>query len=241
MVRSRLDLLLVERGLAESREKAKAMIMAGLVTVDHQRPTKPGVLFRNDISIDVKQTSQYVGRGGVKLAAALDAFDIDPSGAVALDVGASTGGFTDCLLQRGAAKVYAVDVGYGQLAHKLRIDPRVAVKERVNARYGIPIPEKADIATADVSFISLRKVLMPIAEVLKRPAVAVVLFKPQFEVGKGQVGKGGVVRDPLLHARVLGEFLLWAVEQGFRVLGVIPSPILGDAGNREFLVYLKVE
>ncbi len=241
MVRSRLDLLLVERGLAESRDRAKAMIMAGLVTVGHQRPAKPGALYPNDVAIDVKETAQYVGRGGIKLAAALDAFKIDPTGTVALDVGASTGGFTDCLLQRGAAKVYAVDVGYGQLAYKLRTDPRVAVMERVNARHGIAIPEQVDVATADVSFISLRMIVRPIAEVLKRPGVLVLLFKPQFEVGKGQIGKGGVVRDPLLHARVLGDFLIWAINGGFRVLGVIPSPITGDAGNREFLIYLRVE
>lgn len=241
MARSRLDVLLVERGLAESRDKAKAMIMAGLVSVDHRRPPKPGTLYPNDVAINVKETSQYVGRGGIKLAAALDAFRIDPAGAVALDVGASTGGFTDCLLQRGAAKVYAVDVGYGQLAYRLRADPRVMVMERVNARHGISIPEKVDIATADVSFISLRMVLGPITEVLKRPGKLVLLFKPQFEVGKGQVGKGGVVRDPLLHARTLGDFLTWAIKEKFRVLGLIPSPVSGDAGNREFLIYLKVE
>lgn len=241
MGKSRLDILLVQKGLAETREKARALIMAGLVSVGQQKATKAGSFFPDTASITVKETPEFVSRGGVKLAAALDHFNIDPTGAVAVDVGASTGGFTDCLLKRGAALVYAVDVGHGQLAYSLRIDPRVVVMERVNARKGISLPEQVDIATADVSFISLKLIVPSVAPVLKRPGELVLLFKPQFEVGRGKVGKGGVVRDPLIHAQALGDFLLWAIAHGYRLLGLIPSPILGDAGNREFFVYLKVE
>lgn len=236
-----MDVLLVERGLAESREKARALIMAGLVAVDQGKATKPGALFSDTASIAVKEAPKFVGKGGVKLAVALDDFNIDPRGAVVVDVGASTGGFTDCLLQRGASRVYAVDVGYGQLAYSLRTDPRVVVMEKVNARHGFSLPEPVDLATADVSFISLKMIVPNLAPLLRKPGRLVLLFKPQFEVGKGKVGKGGVVRDPALHAQALGDFLLWAVAQRYRLQGLVPSPLLGDAGNREFFIYLKVE
>lgn len=236
----RLDLLLVERGLAESRENARALIIAGEVLANERLATKPGTLVREDVAIRMLQKPPFVSRGGLKLAHALDRFQIDVDSQVALDVGASTGGFTDCLLKRGAIRVYAVDVGYGQLDYRLRVDPRVVVMERVNARYPFSVPEPVGLATVDLSFISLEKVVPTVAQLMKPDGRIICLVKPQFEVGRSQVGKGGLVKDPSLHARVLGRFISWAIGRGFRIKGLTPSPILGASGNREFFVLLKV-
>jgi 23S rRNA (cytidine1920-2'-O)/16S rRNA (cytidine1409-2'-O)-methyltransferase len=236
----RLDLLLVQRGLAESREKARAMIMAGLVEVDKVTANKPGYLITSGSEIFVKQPLPYVSRGGLKLNAALDQFSVDVKERILLDVGASTGGFTDCLLQRGARRVVAVDVGYGQFHWKLRQDPRVVLLEKTNIRNLAPgmIEEDLDGAVIDVSFISLKLVLPVVSRLLKQDSFVVALVKPQFEVGKGQVGKGGVVRDPALHQRVLADLCAFFREVGWKVEGQISSPILGPKGNKEFLVYL---
>jgi 23S rRNA (cytidine1920-2'-O)/16S rRNA (cytidine1409-2'-O)-methyltransferase len=236
----RLDLLLVQRGLAESREKARALILAGEVLADGRVAAKPGTLVREDTPIRLFHKPPFVSRGGIKLAHALDQFQIEVTSLVVLDVGASTGGFTDCLLKRGANRVYAVDVGYGQLDYRLRVDPRVAVMERVNARYPFSLPEPVDLATIDISFISLEKVVPNVAKLVKPAGNLICLVKPQFEVGRAQVSKGGLVKDPLLHAHALGRFISWAVEKGLRMGGLIPSPILGASGNREFFVLLKV-
>lgn len=232
--------MLVARGLAESRVRAQALILAGQVFSQGQRLDKPGVAHPDDLPLEIRgRSSPYVSRGGQKLAHGLDHFDIEVTGAVAIDVGASTGGFTDVLLQRNAAKVYAVDVGHGQLAWTLRNDPRVVVLERTNARRLTSelIPEPVDLVVSDASFISLR-VVLPAALGLARPgATLVALIKPQFEVGKGAVGKGGVVRDPTQHAAVCEGIRRWLEEErGWRVLGVTPSPLLGPKGNREFLI-----
>src|SRR2546425_12898578 len=239
-VRKRLDLLLVERGLADSRQKAQAMILAGEVQINGTRAEKAGQLVAQNAGIQVHSRLQkYASRGGLKLESALEEFGIDPAGRVCLDVGASTGGFTDCLLQRGAARVIAVDVGYGQLAWSLRQDPRVTVLERVNIRHLDRLPVPADLAVIDVSFISLRLVLPRAGELLSPPGDVVALVKPQFEVGKGAVGKGGVVRDPDQHRQVLSEIRKFAEGAGYEVAGEIPSPILGAKGNREFLLHLR--
>jgi 23S rRNA (cytidine1920-2'-O)/16S rRNA (cytidine1409-2'-O)-methyltransferase len=238
----RLDLLLVQRGLAESREKAKATIMAGLVEVDKCVLDKPGHLVSVSADVSLKEPfPPYVSRGGVKLEAALDHFAVDVKGKVLLDVGASTGGFTDCLLQRGAEKVIAVDVGYGQLHWKIRRDPRVMVLERKNIRHLKPeeLNEHIHGAVIDVSFISLRLVIPRVSELLLGDAFIVALIKPQFEVDKGQVGKGGVVRDPALHQQVVDRLSCFFEDRGWAVLGHIPSPLLGPKGNREFFVCLK--
>ncbi|MCL6646125.1 MAG: TlyA family RNA methyltransferase, partial [Dehalococcoidia bacterium] len=218
-----------------------AAIAAGLVRADGVVLRMPSEELAADVVLSVAAPHPWVSRGGVKLAAALDHFGFDPNDRVCLDVGASTGGFTDCLLQRGAARVYAVDVGYGQLAWTLRNDPRVVVMERTNFRFFSPerLPERPTLATADVSFISLRLLLPNLAHCLAEGADAVVLVKPQFEVGRGQVGSGGVVRDPQVHAAVLGRVAAWAVERGFRVRGLTASPLLGPAGNREFFLLLR--
>jgi 23S rRNA (cytidine1920-2'-O)/16S rRNA (cytidine1409-2'-O)-methyltransferase len=237
--RRRLDQALVERGLVTSRERAQAMVRAGLVRVAGVTMGEPDQMVTAEQAIEVAGTTTYVSRGGEKLAAALDAFAIDPSGRTCLDVGASTGGFTDVLLQRGAARVIAVDVGYGQLAWSLRQDPRVTVLERVNIRHLERLPMPADLAVIDVSFISLRLVLPRVRELLTPPGDVVVLVKPQFEVGKGAVGKGGVVRDPEQHREVVSGLSEFAREIGYTVAGEIPSPIVGAKGNREFLLYLK--
>jgi len=237
--RRRLDQVLVERGLVASRERAQAMVRAGLVRVAGTLTGRPDQMVAADQTIEVTGATGYVSRGGEKLVAALDAFGIDPRGRHCLDVGASTGGFTDVLLQRGAERVIAVDVGYGQLAWSLRQDPRVIVMERVNIRHLDHLPQPADFAVIDVSFISLRLVLPRVRELLNPPGEVVALVKPQFEVGKGAVGKGGVVRDPGQHDQVLGELRRFAGEIGYDVAGEIPSPLLGAKGNREFLLYLK--
>lgn len=249
-VKRRIDILLVERGLAESREKAHALILAGEVLVNERVVAKPATQVRADVPIRLRQKPPFVSRGGIKLAHALDQFHIDVASLVALDVGTATGGFTDCLLKRGASRVYTVDVGYGQLDYRLRVDPRVVVMERVNARYPFSLPEPVELVTIDLSFISLEKVVPNVAKLVKPGGKLICLVKPQFEVGRAQVGKGGLVKDPLLHARVLGRFISWAIERGgeeqgackkrFRLSGLTPSPILGASGNREFFVLLKV-
>jgi 23S rRNA (cytidine1920-2'-O)/16S rRNA (cytidine1409-2'-O)-methyltransferase len=239
MGKRRLDLLLVERGLADTREKARALVMAGSVRARGQPVLKPGSLVDEAVPLEVAQRPRYVGRGGDKLEHALDRFDIDVTGLVAADLGASTGGFTDCLLQRGAARVYAIDVGRAQLDYKLRQDPRVVVMEGVNARHLDELPEQVDIITADVSFISLRLVLPAARNLLAPGGSTVALFKPQFEARKEEVSRGGVIKDPLLHATLIGRFAAWCVTNGFRIVGPTASPLLGPAGNREFFFLLK--
>lgn len=241
-VKERLDKLLVERGLTPSREKARGLILAGQVLVDDRVVDKPGTGIPVTGQIRIRgEVLPFVSRGGLKLAHALDTFKIDPAGEVAIDVGASTGGFTDCLLQAGARLVYAVDVGYGQLDWSLRNDSRVVNLERTNIRKldAAQLAEPPRLAVIDASFISLDKVLPPTLQLLAVPAVVVALIKPQFEVGRGQVGKGGVVRDASKHAEVVEKIQLMAENLRCRVLGVVPSPILGPKGNREFLIALR--
>ncbi len=237
--KQRLDLALVERGLAPSREKARAMIMAGDVRVDGQTERRAAAAVAPASRIDVARPPRYVSRGGEKLEHALDAFAIDPAGLVILDAGASTGGFTDCLLQRGAARVYAVDVGYGQLDARLRADERVVSMERTHIRDLGSLPERPSLATVDVSFISLTQVLPNVVALLGPGARIVALVKPQFEAGRGEVGRDGVVRDPAVHATVIGRVAWWCVNHGLRVRGVTVSPLLGPAGNREFFLLLE--
>ena len=235
----RLDLLLVDREMVESRVKAQSLIIAGEVLANGVKVTKPGTTLPTDAALSLKERPPFVGRGGIKLDHALSEFGIDPDGLTALDVGASTGGFTDCLLQKGAKRVYALDVGRGQLNYGLRQDPRVVVMEKVNAHYTFSLPEKIAIATIDVSFISVTKVLPNVLPHLNERGVIVALVKPQFEAMYREVGKGGVVRDPQIHARVLGRVILWATEAGIRLRSLAPSPILGAAGNREFFLLLE--
>jgi len=239
----RLDLLLFERGLAESREKAKAMIMAGEVEVNGVRSEKPGhsVSASADICIK-KKTLPYVSRGGLKLEAALDHFKINVQGFSVIDVGASTGGFTDCLLKKGAERVVAVDVGHGQLHWSLRKDPRVTILEKTNARFLTPgdINTPLNGAVIDVSFISLKLVVPPLLNLLPKDSFIVALIKPQFEAGKNQVGKKGVVKDPSVHREVIEALSEFFKEQKLTIIGVIPSPILGPEGNMEFLAYMKI-
>jgi 23S rRNA (cytidine1920-2'-O)/16S rRNA (cytidine1409-2'-O)-methyltransferase len=238
----RLDQLMVQKGLAESREKAKAIIMAGEVMVDGTMADKPGHIFAEDSEILLKTPSMpFVSRGGLKLEAAINHFNIDVKELVMLDIGASTGGFTDCLLQHGAKRVIAIDVGYGQMHWRLRNDPRVSVIEKTNARNLSPenLNEKADAAVIDVSFISLKLVIPPVSALLPENTFITALIKPQFEAGKGEVGKGGVVRDEETHNRIITDISEFCVARGFNPAGVIPSPILGPKGNREFLIYLK--
>ncbi|HEY73172.1 MAG: TlyA family rRNA (cytidine-2'-O)-methyltransferase [Chloroflexi bacterium] len=235
MAKERLDVLLVERGLAESRAWAQRLIRAGEVRVAGQISDKPGARVATNAAITVQARPRFVGRGGEKLEAALARFGLDVAGMAAADVGASTGGFTDCLLQRGARRVYAIDVGYGQLAWRLRNDPRVIVMERTNARYLDDLPEPVDLVTADVAFISLRLILPAAARWLRPDGQVVALIKPQFEAGRREVKKGGIVRDPDVHRRVLKRVLKAAAELGLGLCGLIPSPLRGPAGNIEFL------
>ena len=245
MKRERIDKLLVDRGLVESRTKAQALVMAGAVLVDEQRVEKPSEQFPLNAQIRVKRSddpaSRFVGRGGLKLEAALTALKVDVVGLVCLDVGASTGGFTDCLLQRGASKVFAVDVGHNQIDFRLRQDPRVDVREGVNARYLQPsdFPVKFDLAVMDVSFISATKVLPAIVPLLSEQGALIVLIKPQFEVGKGEVGSGGIVRDAEKRTRVVEEVNQFAASLGLRNEGIIESPIQGAEGNVEFLALYR--
>ena len=238
----RLDQLIVNKGLVESREKAKAVIMSGEVMVDGVKTDKPGHAFPEDCEITLKTSSiPYVSRGGLKLEAAIRHFDIDVKDLVMLDIGASTGGFTDCLLMNGTKKVIAVDVGYGQIHWKLRRDPRVTVIEKTNARYLEPqgISDTPDGAVIDVSFISLKLVIPAVSRILPEKAFMVALIKPQFEAGKDQVGKGGVVRDEKTHDKIISDIREFCISEGWKSEGEIPSPILGPKGNREFLIYLK--
>ena len=241
VAKRRIDSLLVAEGLVASRAKAQALIMAGEVTVDGRLVTKSGTLIDEGAAIVISEPPPFVSRGGIKLDHALDEFRLDVRGKVAADIGASTGGFTDCLLKRGASRVYAIDVGYGQLDYRLRQDRRVVVMERVNARYPISLPEKVDLATIDLSFISVTKVIPSVAQILKEDGYLVVLVKPQFESRKGEVGKGGIIKDSQLHAAILGRFIVWVVDNGFRLKGLIVSPILGTEGNKEFFVLLRTK
>jgi len=240
--KERIDKVLLERGFAESREKARALIMAGQVVVNDRRIDKAGTLVPFDGDIRIKgEVMPYVSRGGLKLQEAINHFNINVKDRLALDIGASTGGFTDCLLKHGVAKVYAIDVGYGQMDLKVKNDPRVIPMERKNIRHIKPgeIPEKGDIAVMDLSFISLTKVIPHVIPLLKEGGRIVALIKPQFEVGKGEVGKGGIVRDEAKIDKVLEEISTFMKSSGLEVTGLIPSPILGAKGNREFLVYMK--
>ena len=232
--------MIVDRGLVESRAKAQGLIMAGEVVVEGKAVIKSGTLVNEEAVITILEPPPFVSRGGLKLEHALDKFQLDVSSKVAADVGASTGGFTDCLLKQGASRVYAIDVGYGQLDYRLRQDSRVVVMDRLNARYPIPLPEKLDLATIDVSFISVEKVIPSVARLLNDDGYLLVLIKPQFEARRGEVGKGGVIKQPIMHARVLGRFIAWAIEHHFRLGGLVASPILGASGNKEFFILLRL-
>ena len=243
-IKKRLDVLLVEQGYADSRTKAQAIIMSGQVYVDGQKADKPGMSFDETLPLEVRgATCPYVSRGGLKLEKALRDFGVDPTGFVCSDSGASTGGFTDCLLQQGASKVFAIDVGYGQLDWKIRSDPRVVVMERTNVRYVTPeqLGEPLDLSVIDVSFISLKIVLPVIKTFLKSTGQVLCLIKPQFEAGKDKVGKKGVVRDPQTHKEVLDGFVALANELEFKILGLTFSPVKGPEGNIEFLGHLTLD
>jgi 23S rRNA (cytidine1920-2'-O)/16S rRNA (cytidine1409-2'-O)-methyltransferase len=236
--KTRLDVALVEQGHFTSREQAQRAIMAGEVRLGDQVLTKASQQVPNGSTLTVAAPPKYVGRGGLKLEGALDHFAITADGSICLDIGASTGGFTDCLLQRGAAKVYAIDVGHAQLAWKIRSDPRVVVREHLNARHltSADIPEPIDICVIDVSFISLTLILPPAFELLKPTGVLLALIKPQFELQPEDVGRGGIVADPALHEKAQQKITRWIDEQGHTVTGVVPSPITGTEGNQEFFV-----
>jgi len=233
--------LLVERGLAESRKKAQTAIMAGNVLVNGEPNVRQASSVPQDAVVELVRPERFVSRGGEKLDHALDAFGIDVAGLVVADIGASTGGFTDCLLQRGAGRVYAIDVGYGQLAEKVRNDGRIVVMERTNVRELEALPEPVDLATIDVSFIGLEKVLPTPIRLLKPRGRIVALIKPQFQAKRSEVRKGGVVKDPLVHASVIGRVVAWAADHGLRLGGITVSPLLGPAGNREFFAYWTVD
>ncbi len=241
-MKKRLDMLVLELGVVSSREKARASIMAGEVYVNGQKEDKPGSMFPETAKVELRgSVLPYVSRGGLKLEKALQVFPISLSGLVCLDIGASTGGFTDCMLQNGAAKVYAIDVGYGQLDWKLRCDPRVVCMEKTNIRYVLPgdLGEKACFASVDVSFISLTKVLGPVYDLLADGALLAVLIKPQFEAGREKVGKKGVVRDPEVHREVISKVICFALSTDYEPLGLTYSPIKGPEGNIEYLLCLK--
>ena len=242
MAKERLDVLLVNRGLASSREKAKAVIMSGIVFVDGEREDKAGATFDSKVTIEIKgKTLPYVSRGGLKLEKAVEQFGFSLENKICMDIGSSTGGFTDCMLQNGAVKVYSVDVGHGQLDWKLRNDQRVVVMEKTNIRYVTPedIGEALDFASVDVSFISLTKVLLPAWELLKEEGEIVALIKPQFEAGREKVGKKGVVRDSRVHEEVIDMVVNFAVQNGFEALHLDYSPIKGPEGNIEYLLHIK--
>lgn len=241
-MKERLDVLLVKRGLAPSREKAKAIIMSGIVFVDNEREDKAGTTFDEKVNIEVRgKTLKYVSRGGLKLEKAMDVFGVKIEGKTCMDVGASTGGFTDCMLQNGAVKVYSVDVGHGQLAWKLVQDDRVICMDRTNIRYVTPdqIDDVLDFASIDVSFISLTKVLLPVKNLLKENGQIVCLIKPQFEAGRENVGKKGVVRDKKVHVQVIEKVIEYAMSIGFKILNLDYSPVKGPEGNIEYLLYLQ--
>ena len=244
MRKERLDKLLVEKGVVQSRERARALIMAGKVAVEGKRIDKPGIQINADAQLQIQEgDSSYVSRGGEKMEGALKVFGIDPTWMIVMDVGASTGGFTDCILQKGAKKVYAVDVGYGQLAWRLQKDPRVVNLERRNIRYlqREEVQEEIDLILIDTSFISIEKFLPHLLGFLKKEGAILSLIKPQFEVERGEVGKGGVVRDKALHEKVIERVSNFSRRLGLRVLGVTESPLLGPKGNKEFFIYLKKE
>ena len=241
-MKERLDVLLVKRGLASSREKAKAVIMAGSVYVDNQKEDKAGTMFADTVKIEVRgNTLKYVSRGGLKLEKAMTHFDVSLEGKVCMDVGSSTGGFTDCMLQNGAVKVFAIDVGHGQLDWKLRNDPRVVCMEKTNIRYVVPedLGEAADFSSIDVSFISLTKVLLPVYHLLKPQGEVVCLIKPQFEAGREKVGKKGIVRDPKVHEEVIQKVMEYARSIGYAVRHLEYSPIKGPEGNIEYLLHIR--
>lgn len=241
-MKKRLDILVTERGLAESREKAKTFIMAGQVYVDGQKADKPGDTFSEDAAVEVRGKGlPYVSRGGLKLEKAMREFGLQLQGRTCMDIGASTGGFTDCMLQNGAQRVYSVDVGYGQLAWSLRTDPRVVNLERTNARYLTreQVPEEIDFFSVDVSFISLTLILPAVRPLLAEHGQAMCLIKPQFEAGREKVGKKGVVRDKAVHEEVIEKIRSFALENGFSVLGLTFSPVKGPEGNIEYLIYLE--
>jgi 23S rRNA (cytidine1920-2'-O)/16S rRNA (cytidine1409-2'-O)-methyltransferase len=241
VAKKRLDVLLVERELVETQQRAQVLILAGEVQVNDRVVDKAGALVADDVAITIRVPLKYVGRGGLKLEGALDMFRVDPRDKICADVGASTGGFTDCLLQRGAARIYAIDVGYGQLAWKLRSDPRVVVMDRVNIRHVEALPEPIDLAVIDVSFISLTLVF-PVVRILSKPHGEVIaLIKPQFEAGREQVGRGGIVRDAHVHRAVLEKIARYAVENDWRVRGICRSPIVGAGGNVEFFIHLSAD
>ncbi|MCL5952032.1 MAG: TlyA family RNA methyltransferase [Chloroflexi bacterium] len=240
VVKKRLDLLLVERGLAETRQRAQALILAGEVQVNGGVVSKAGTPVPEDAAIGVRAPLKYVGRGGLKLEGALDKFRVQVQGKVCADIGASTGGFTDCLLQRGALRVYAIDVGYGQLAWKLRSDPRVIVMDRINIRHLKRLDEPIELATVDVSFISLTLVLPEVKRLLSAHGEAIALIKPQFEAGREQVPRGGIVRDPQVHRSVIKKVADHAMDEGWRVLGIAQSPLRGADGNNEYFIQLSV-
>jgi len=242
MRKERLDKLLVEKGIVQSRDRARALILAGRVTIEDRTIDKPGTQIEMEARLQLRGEDQpYVSRGGIKLEGALHAFEIDPKGMVVMDVGASTGGFTDCVLQGGVKKVYAVDVGYGQLAWKLQKDPRVVNLERRNIRYlkREEVKDEMDLILIDTSFISIEKFLSHLLHFLKKGGSIIGLIKPQFEVGKGEVGKGGVVRESALHQKVIERIEEFSRGLGLSVLGVTESPILGPKGNKEFFIYLR--
>ena len=243
-IKKRIDLALLDKKLAPTRQRAQALILAGRVLVNQEPVTKPGIqISENDLIVIKGADMPYVSRGGIKLAEALTQFQIDATGLHCMDIGASTGGFTDCLLQNGAAHVIAVDVGYGQLAWKLRQDPRVTILERTNIRYltveNVPFP--VDLAVIDVSFISLKIVVPAIRNFLKTDATVLSLIKPQFEVGRNRIGKGGVVKNPALHEEITLSLSQFFESIGFRVHGIVPSPITGPKGNKEFLCHMKIK
>ena len=239
MTKQRLDALIVDRGLAESTEKARALVMAGQVLVDDRPAPKAGTMIDDSLALQLAERPRYVGRGGEKLERALTAFALDVTGITAADIGASTGGFTDCLLQHGAERVYAIDVGKGQLDYGLRNDTRVVVMEGVNARDLESLPEPVGLATVDVSFISLGMVLPAARQILAEKGSIVALFKPQFEAAKYEVPHGGVIRDPLLRSTLIGRFASWCTRNGFHIVDLVASPITGADGNQEFLFWLK--
>ena len=247
MAKTRLDQLLVARGFFPSREKSQRAILAGAVFIDGQRVDKPGTVFPVESAVEVRQRERYVSRGGLKLERALEAFAVDPAGQVCVDTGASTGGFTDCLLQRGAARVYALDVGHGQLDWKIRSDPRVVVREKFNVRHlaAADLPEPISLGVIDVSFISLTLILPPVCAVVAGhetgPRAVLALIKPQFELERGAVGRGGIVRDAALHERAVSKIRAFTELHlpNWRWTGVVESPILGSEGNKEFLACLR--
>ncbi|MBT1247996.1 RNA methyltransferase [Thermosipho affectus] len=239
-MKERLDVLLVKKGLVESREKAKRLIMAGNVIVNNERVDKAGKMVDINSNIRIKQKEKYVSRGGYKLEGAFNSFSFEIKDKVACDIGASTGGFTDFLLQNGVKRVYCVDVGYGQLHWKIRSDERTIVLEKTNAR-NLQLPEKVDLVVCDVSFISITKIFPIIKKILKESGKAVVLVKPQFEAGKGKVGKGGIVREPIVHKEVLEKVIRVALDEGLKPVGIDFSKIKGTDGNIEYFLYLKIE